>query len=774
MLIVYCTLAWVGGIVFAEYTTGQYAWLHWLLMVGALAGLWTRAYLTAYQRASLLIMWFCLGGLWLGFMRPAHYDLSQFNGPQSVVLEGVVVDEPLEEDRTTQVKLAVEFIDSLNRWQSTSGTALVTLFSDEEIQYGDRIRVRGSLLPAPEIDTFAYNTYLARRGIFSVMTTDTVRVIEHDQASPIRSRLLKIKGQAASFIEEALPEPQSGLLIGILLGDESRLSRQVEADFAVTGASHIIAISGFNLTLIAGVVSALVVILIRQRYAAIAISLGIVGLYVVFVGGGPGVMRAFVMSAALIFARVVFRRTYVPASLSAAVMLLSFLDPYMLWDIGFQLSVAAVFGMALLTPTLDRLLQGFLERLTGLATGRSLARLLSEPISVTFAAQIATLPIILYYFGSVSPISPLVNFLIIPAQPLLLIMGALATLLSFIHPILGVPLFTIDWLFLTYTTTVVRGLADIAPVWEVHPGPLLMWMLLIIVTGMAIARATRPNQWRDMWGMVVSRQAFLQIVPLLLGLFLFGSLVQQIVDRPDDRLHVIFLDMGHSNSVLIRTPEGAVYIIDGGDYPSRLLTTLGDYLPPNKRTIDILFVTDDRHIDALPDVLERYDVQLMIYNEQSGTVDATYLQLLDVVENKIAADAGWRIESRDGVSVEVLSPQEDVDTMVLRLTYHDTVFLFTSDLEIREERLLLGQPHLIQANVLQIGGHAADDTNSPRWIGAVHPQVAILQTDPATRFEPTLQGIVDRFEGARLYRTDLHGAIEIVTDGQSLEIYTSE
>jgi competence protein ComEC len=112
--------------------------------------------------------------------------------------------------------------------------------------------------------------------------------------------------------------------------------------------------------------------------------------------------------------------------------------------------------------------------------------------------------------------------------------------------------------------------------------------------------------------------------------------------------------------------------------------------------------------------------------------------------------------------------------MVLRLTYGDAVFLFTSDMRSSQEEIMLVHPHLVQANVLQVANHGALRTNSDIWIDVVNPQVAVLQSDPASSQNPTEETVIARFEDRRLFRTDKDGVIEIVTDGDTLEIIPSE
>ncbi len=170
---------------------------------------------------------------------------------------------------------------------------------------------------------------------------------------------------------------------------------------------------------------------------------------------------------------------------------------------------------------------------------------------------------------------------------------------------------------------------------------------------------------------------------------LIGAL---LISRPDGLLHVWLIDVGDANAVLIETPRGAQFLIDGGRYPSRLLTALGDHLPFTDRTIEALFLTqpDAVQYDALPAVLDRYAVGVVLDHGQPNLSDefvALHAKLAQTT-TELQVSAGYTLNSDDGVSISVLNPDHqptlgeslDDNALVLRLTYGDVSFLLTSEL----------------------------------------------------------------------------------------------
>lgn len=781
MDIVYLTIAWALGSFFAYTFDLPLPYGPISLALAVVFGL-----VWPYERRWVSFPLACLVLFMLGAWRlsasqpdltPNH--IAHLNELESVAIEGVVINEPDVRDTGITVQLEAEIAHALGQDRTVTGKVLVNLPRDTDVAYGDRLLVMGDLREPPTVDGFDYRAWLARQGVLSYLRTDTVKVLGHDEGQAWRAWLLNTRQRAKALIEDALPEPQAGLLSGILLGDESGLAPSTKEDFNLTGTAHIIAISGFNMTILARIVAGILGTSTYQaRRRGYWPSLGVIALYTLFVGASPSVLRAAIMSGVLITAPLVKRRTFAPASLSFAALLMAILNPWVWWDVGFQLSLAAVLGMALLTPSLERALQAWLRRGMGEALAQSVGRWLSEPLVVSLTAQIFTLPLILYHFERLSLVALLVNALVVPVQAPILLFGGLATLVGLIWALPAYWLYELTWLFLTWTTTMVGQFADwpLASVELGFPSGLL-WSLVVMVLATTVLHAKRPPWFERFW----QWPTLIRVALPVFGLILLTLLSQRIIRQPDGQLHVWYLDMGQSNSALIRTPDGATILVDGGRYPSRLLAELGNKLPT--RTLDVLVVTNDSEDDigALAEIAERYTIRTAVFAFQNSN-EPVYQDLLTALGEQdthllLAAD-GWQFQTADGVLLEVLSPsfvENRPVAMVMRLTYENAAFLFTNTaLTPADERLLLQDWHLIQATVYQAAGHAADETNSAAWVETVNPQVVIVQVDAGHWEGGAIGHVMALFEDTHLYRTDQHGTVEIFTDGQTLNIRTEE
>ena len=766
MRLVYLALGWSLGIVFAA-NTALHLPLIWLALVVVTALVVWRS----PRAETFAILLFMLGGLRMA-TTPLSSGIAGYNGLGGMTIDGTVVGEPDRRDDKVLLRVAVETITRAGTTTPTDGLVLVSAPPLSDAHYGDQISATGALYEPGASDRFSYADYLSRSGVFSVMQESAVTVMAHATGNDFFSELIDLKGRAADAIKHALPEPQASLLVGMLLGNQHGISPEVSDAFAQTGASQVIAISGFNMTVLSGVmIGALRRARIRRGYAAL-ISIGVIGLYTLFVGANPAVVRAALMSGLLVIGTALRRETYLPASLAFAALVMSLLNPLVLWDVSFQLSFFATLGIALFAEPLSQRFDGVLTRWLRPAVARLVSAVLTEPLVVSLAALSLALPLTMLYFGQVSPFILLVNLLVMPVQPALLLIGGAATLTAVISPVIAQALYWVDLLPLSWTIDVVRLFATL-PAFTVFVSANLIAAFFVVVLGAALIKAVQPKWATKGYATLSDRKltvlaGFSGAVILILSAALY-------ISRPDGLLHVWMLDMGDSNAVLIQTPRGAHFLVDGGRYPSRLLTALGDRLPFTNQTLEVLFITqpDEAQFGALPDVLDRYAVGVVIDQGQPNLADAyKALQAKLAVNPIVNARAGYSLTTDDGVQIEALNPPTapglgdslDKNTLVLRLSYGDVSFLLTSELSASGQEALLKAGKSMRASVLQIPQQGAIRALEAEFVQAVQPQVAVVQGD--TPDPDTLSVVGD----VPLYRTDQGGTIDLSSDGHSLWI----
>lgn len=777
------TAAWASGIVFAQAAVLYPAWL----LLALPAALVLHFGMAGNRRATLAV--WALAGLALGagryLLAQPVFDaghVSTYNGATAVTLTGIVTGEP--DTRATYIHLLVtaeKLYLSDGREITVRGQVLVRASPFTPAFYGDRIAVTGALETPPVFEEFSYRDYLARRGIYTLMREGKVQVLASHQAGRVREILYRFKAQMLATLLRLLPEPQASLLAGILLGVESGIPEELNAAFSATGTSHIVAISGFNLTLVAGVLA----VLARRflgRKGELPVALGGVWLYTVLVGASAAVVRAAVMGSLAIIARREERPIHGPTSLAFATLVMSAANPLILWDTGFQLSLAATAGLIFFTEPLTSLFRRMLLRLMSSQRAEIFMGWLSDALIVTLAAQLTTLPIIAVTFQRLSLVTLLTNLLILPAQPFVMVFGGAALLVGLLVFPVGQVVAWFAWAFLTYTIMLVSLTARI-PLASIPVGQIglpLVWAYYLALAIGTWLYSQSPAQRRKHWELLLHLGTW-QRVGALTALALGGIFLYM---RPDGRLHVTFLDVGQGDAVLIQTPAGQQVLIDGGPEASGLLSQLGEQMPFWDRELDAVILTspDDARLTGLIAVLERYQVQRVATGAEIGRGDfyERWMALLAARNahsvSVLAAGDVWELEG--GGQLHVLWPLQEeslseVETgpLVLRLDYGEATFLFAGDATtLVEEYLVQSSPILLQAEVLQVARNGAATSSTPAFLEAVAPSIAVISVGHDNRSGDPAPQLLARLLDTTVYRTDQCGAIEVLFDGHDLTV----
>ena len=726
----------------------------------------------------------CLGGARYVLALPdiGPDQVAYYNDQAAVTLIGLVVDEPDVRDQGVNLRLQAEQIVLADgRIQPVTGLVLVQTPRYPVIDYGARLRLNGRLQTPPSSPEFSYRDYLARHNIHSLMTWPRLTVIASDQGQPWRAALLRFKAAAENSIERSIADPQGSLLSAILLGLRRNLSPTLVESFRATGLSHLIVVSGFHVSILVGALAAVTTPLLGRQRAVVPAVVALV-LYTLLVGAGPSVVRAAIMGAAyLIATRLLGRPTLSAASLFTAGWAMTLWQPHILWEVGFQLSFAATLGIMLYADRWSQGVARWLRRRLAPELVRPLMQWVVDILLIALAAQLLTLPLIAVYFGQISLVALPANLLVTPLQPAALTIGGLAALAGLFSPLLGQLLGWLAWLPLMATLLLVQALAAIpgivTPVEMGATGAVAVYGLIFGATWFVWQRSADPEADSDWLNPALLR-------PLLL----WGSIVAALLTvaaetgRPDGHLHVVFLDVGHGDALLVRTPTGRHILIDGGQYPTLLREQVGRHLPFWQRDIDLVVASypGQEQIGGLPDLFDRYRVGQLIVDGPVG--EAAAQQALFAAANQQGtpihyALAGEQIVVGDGVILEILHPGGQPVTanrqdngIVMRLVYGRFSLLLTGSATAAAEAALLAEPRPLASLVYRAGQQGSADSSSLAFLTAVNPQIIVITAGAGNRFGRPDDEMLARAEAvhAAVLRTDQLGSIKLITDGQQM------
>jgi competence protein ComEC len=601
-----------------------------------------------------------------------------------------------------------------------------------------------------------------------------------------------------------VPEPEAALGAGILLGVRTSIAPEVANAFAIAGLTHVLAISGWNIAIVAAIVGSLFRPLEERRGGRWLAPLGAgmaIGGYVILTGASPSVVRAALMAGAMMVARLGGSRAHAASALGAAALAMLIAAPSVLWDVGFQLSALATGGLIMFAASIE----GRLSRWPAW---------LREPVALTMAAQLTTLPVVLASFGRLSLVAPLANVLVVPLVPMVMLLCGIAAPLGALATSLHLPLMGdaarwavggTAWLFLRSMIVIGQTAASVpfAALPVTAPG----WLALAWYPGLAIgwkrmadrsAREPPGEGGTSLRRLSASRRrpdSLARLGELLravarptVGLAAVGLLlvVLTLTTRADGRLRLVALDVGQGDAILVTAPSGAVMLIDGGPDPDLLLRRLGEWLPWWQRHIDVMILTHphEDHVAGLVAALQRYRVSLIL-DTGRDYANPTYPRFLSLAHDEpgarfAAARAGQRIRL-DGVTTLTLLyptvadvsaplPEGDINnaSAVGLLRSGGFTALLTGDAHAPVEAMLAARGLLSRVDVLKVGHHGSRSSGSPALLETTHPGAALISVGIGNRYGHPHQVTLDHLSaipGLRLHRTDLEGSIEVISDG---------
>ena len=298
-------LAFASGLWLAAQFTPA-AWPSALVAAGAFILLLIARKSHTQAWAAGMVMLVALGALWYQVRQPSNAT-ALYNG-HNVVLEGIVSAEPDVRPEFTYLRVQVQRLLLESAGADPGGVVLVRVDNAIHWRYGDVLRAWGTLDAPPVMAMFDYRDYLARQGVFSWLTYPSrVQRIGEGQGQPIYATLLQVKAALRGSVQRIMPAPESALLNGILIGDDNELPAWIQTAFRRTGTSHIVAISGFNVSIVIALVVPLLSRWLGKRRAAM-VAIPAIVVYTLLTGASASVVRAALMAIIVLAGQLFWRR----------------------------------------------------------------------------------------------------------------------------------------------------------------------------------------------------------------------------------------------------------------------------------------------------------------------------------------------------------------------------------------------------------------------------------------------------------------------------------
>ena len=798
--------------------------------------------------------WLCLGF--------AAADLERISAPSNLassLIESGKLDssvalrwrgrlrlDPLQLPWGTRYEINLDEVESAAGVFPVSGGLRATSYRDESnavvplpVRAGDRVEVLACVVPIRNFEnpgSFDYRGYLARQGIVlqATLRKDELLTILGHPRMTISERLARVRGRLLNSINELLASrpDQAALARAMLLGDRSFVERDRVIEYQQTGVYHVLVLAGLHV----GALTAFFIWAGRRFHlpliSRMLLTLIVLAAYVGIVEDRPPILRAALMAAIYLSARLLYRRMDLlnVAALAALVILIA--RPSEISDASFLLSFSAV-GIigALAVPWIAQSSEPYLHGLDHLAdvsrdvshvprvvqfriemraaTAWFAARLprraspfgqrllvlplrtglyLWELMVISTILQLAMLPPLAYYFHRVTLAGPLANIPAVLLTGLIIPLGFFTLATSLASHALAQSLARFLGFVLAMLDASVQWFARWH--WASYriPGPPLLLIVVFVSVTIGLSAAIRRRHRGWQWGGTMALLA----TAALIATHPFAPHLNA------KNLEVTVLDVGQGDSLFVAFPGGHTMLVEGGgalgNFSSGGMHTgidigeevVSPYLwSRGLKQIEVVALTHAHqdHLGGLPAVLQNFRVQELWVGRDINV--AVYQRLL-----ALARERGVRVVHlkqgdtfvRGSVSGNILWPEdltegqsaENDDSLVMRLSDGSRSMLLTGDIERPSERRILSEGQTVEADFLKVAHHGSKTSTIEPFLSSAHPLLAAISVGRNNNFGHPSQEVMERLEaaGVRVYRTDRDGAITATTDGRTLIVST--
>lgn len=703
---------------------------------------------------------------------PAN-DISVFaEASREILLFGKTSDAVERRGTRYRFPLQAQRVKTDTGWAATRGIVLVSTDSLDDVEIGETLLLRGFLRLADvsrNPGAFDYRAYLQAQDISALFRCKV-------WAPPWREKphewlaWRQATSHAKTWIETKLAnfshDQNLALLRGLLIGERDEISVDLVEAFARTGLVHILAISGLHV----GFVLLICVFLLEmmqmpRRWYPLFIGAALI-FYIGLTGVKPPVVRASLMATVILLGVGLERDSDIYNSLGVAAMVILLWQPLQFFQFGFQLSFAAVLGIAYLYRPLRFLFTRVIR--SRWRPVRSAVALMA----VSFAAQLATLPLTLHAFGRLPLLAIFGNLLVIPAAFIVVATAAAACAVSFL-PLVPQPFgFAADFIagvMIEFT----KWLANI-PLAYVDKISVSPWLLLFYVIALATIVEWRRSHVARRW-LLVAALAILNIF------------VWQQAWLAGPKLRLTFFDVGQGDAALLEFPNGNL-LIDTGPYDEEYDAGTWVLAPFFRRggisQLDAVVITHPHadHLGGLPALLRAIKIKKVFACgiETNSPLEQSCERLMDSLKVPLLVlRAGQRVTDFSPAAVWALHPRRGENwfrhlndaSVVIKVVFGQEAFLFPGDAEFESEGHLLQTARLLDSDILKVGHHGSNTSSLPRFLDAVSPQWAVASVGRWNRFghpDPEVSARYDSLDIPFL-RTDQNGAVIFETDGKALK-----
>ena len=672
--------------------------------------------------------------------------------------------------------------------------------------YGDKIKVEGEYVKpekARNYGGFDYSNYLKTLKIYGTIKTSKVKTLEKECLKNVFMLANRVNVKIKENIKKLMDDKYASILIGLILGDTSNIEEELKEKFKIANISHILAISGMHITYIIIGINLILKNFLGKKKTRI-ITIAILVIYVFITGFSPSIVRASIMGIMVLISKLIHKRNDTWTAISLSLLVLLIYNPYLLGNIGLQLSYLGTIGIIVFNKNIYKFLHEIklkndkvkykINRKLILTIDR-----IKEILAITFSAQVMIMPVMLFHFNILGSYFFISNFLVSIIIGPIIIIGSIGVITSFFSMeisrfILFIVLIGIKFLI---------NISEIAnlpfskiylstpKIWQI----IIYYIIVIILNKIYSAYFNKKinNTERRIKNLVAlakyefyknKKQILAKIIIIIFFIFTINLIPKEL------KIH--FIDVGQGDSTFIITPKNKTILIDGGGSESKEFdvgkSTLLPYLLDKGYTkIDYIFIShfDQDHVGGIITILKELNVgQLFITKQEESLKYEEVIKLAKSKKIKInIVKSKSKIQIEKDLYINVLWPggkyiEENSinnNSMVAKLCYKDFSMMFTGDIEEMAEKEILKEykdSNILSSTVLKVAHHGSKTSSSKEFLEKVSPKFALIGVGKNNLFGHPSNEVLNNLEDikCKYYRTDEKGEIILRVKGENILI----
>ena len=726
----------------------------------------------------IIIVCFILSYIHISFLENM-YDTKYDEKYDKVNMIGVVVSNPIKRDYSVEYTIKVKKFNQSRKFNGTKLILKVKKSENDYLKYGQIVQVKGEFEKAKTSGNykgFDYREYLRTKGVHGIITSNQgdIKVVKENGINLISILINNLRLKINFNIDKILPEENSALCLGILIGDRNEISKEIEDAFRDSSLTHMLAVSGGHVAyIIMGMNKLFEKIRINKRLKNTLIII-LLFIFMILTGASPSVERACIVGILATLAEILYKQSDTINNLSLSLIIILLINPYSIVDVGLLMSYAGTIGIIYFNNIAQSVDNNNKKSI-------KIVDKIKQSVMITVSANLLILPISIYSFSTISLTFILSNVLAAPLLEIIIILGFISFFISLISIKIASLFGIILDIVITLLINICKFFAGLGISKIYIPTPHIILIILYYILIFMIFYYKK----------YVLKYKY-QIISITCIIVLCVNLWPNILKN----LRIYFIDVGQGDSTLIITPSNKKILIDGGgsNTPSSNFDVGESIVLPyllnrgvNKLDYIIISHFDSDHCGGLLYIMREIKVKNIIIPKQFEEYE-NYKEFINIIKEKsikvYTVEKGQKINIEKNLYFDVLWPSSNHvirensinnNSLVCKLLYKNFSILFTGDIEEVAEKAILNLNNKgvnLKSTILKLAHHGSKTSTTQEFLEAVSPKAVLIGVGKDNKFGHPADEVIQRVEQIcnSIHRTDENGEISILSDGKKYRI----